>query len=152
MPLSLESPRVVALAAELEALGVVWSPTIVDVDDERLNVLARGARCVSFSSAALVRGTVSRRTGGIRTLGELPRHGCGSSAVGRCRKNRADSERVEPSGKATRGTPRAEMVLGMQREVYGEGEQAGRRYRERLVAMFPTSECPRSSSMLRCSG
>lgn len=56
MPLSLESPRVVALAAELEALGVGWSPTIVDVDDERLNVLARGARCVSLSSAARVRG------------------------------------------------------------------------------------------------
>lgn len=57
MPLSLESAKVVALAAELEALGVGWSPTIVDVDDERLNVLARGARCVSLSSAVRVRGT-----------------------------------------------------------------------------------------------
>jgi len=56
MPLSFESPSVVALAAELEALGVGWSPTMVDVDDERLNVLARGARCVSLSSAARVRG------------------------------------------------------------------------------------------------
>jgi hypothetical protein len=52
----LESAKVVELAAELEALGVGWSPTIVDVDDERLNVLARGARCVSLSSAARVRG------------------------------------------------------------------------------------------------
>ena len=56
MPLSLELPSVVALAAELEALGVGWSSTMVDVDDERLNVLARGARCVSLSSAARVRG------------------------------------------------------------------------------------------------
>ena len=59
MPLSLESPRVVALAAELEALGVGWSPTIVDVDDERLNVLARGARCVSLSSKYGLRSLVT---------------------------------------------------------------------------------------------
>ena len=53
IPLSLESVRVVALLAWLEALGVAWSLTIVDVDDERLNVLARGARCVSLSSTRL---------------------------------------------------------------------------------------------------
>jgi hypothetical protein len=63
MPLSFESPSVVALAAELEALGVGWSPTIVDVDDERLNVLARGARCVSLSSGARVRGGLQQREG-----------------------------------------------------------------------------------------
>lgn len=51
MALSLESARAVALLAWLEALGVAWSLTIVDVDEERLNVLASGARCVSLSSA-----------------------------------------------------------------------------------------------------
>lgn len=55
MPLvSLESTRVEPLLAELDDLGV-WSPTIVEVDDERLNVLASGARCVSLSSTHDVR-------------------------------------------------------------------------------------------------
>jgi hypothetical protein len=67
-------------------------------------------------------------------------------------EGQTDSRRVETSGKATRGTPRAEMVLAGQREVYRAGDEAGRRYRERLVAMFLMSECPRPSSMLRCSG
>lgn len=35
----------------LEALGVCSPPTMVDVDDERLKVLASGARWVSLSSA-----------------------------------------------------------------------------------------------------
>lgn len=49
MPLgSFESTRVVLLP-ELAGLDC-WSPTIVEVDDERLKVLARGARCVSLSS------------------------------------------------------------------------------------------------------
>jgi hypothetical protein len=38
--------RVVALLVEL---GVFWSSTMVDVDEERLKVFASGARCVSFS-------------------------------------------------------------------------------------------------------
>ena len=38
-----------------------------------------------------------------------------------------------------------------QGEGSGKGEQTGPRYRERLVAMCLTSECPRSPSMLRCS-
>jgi hypothetical protein len=42
---SFASTRVVALLAEL--VGFV----IVEVEDERLNVFARGARCVSLSSA-----------------------------------------------------------------------------------------------------
>jgi hypothetical protein len=44
---SLGSTRVVALLAELDVLGC--SLTIVEVDDDRLKVFARGARCVSFS-------------------------------------------------------------------------------------------------------
>lgn len=48
---SLASTRVDALLAELLD---AWSPTMVDVDDERLNVLASGARCVSLSSARCV--------------------------------------------------------------------------------------------------
>lgn len=49
MPLgSLESVEV-ALLTELPGFGVC-SPTMVDVDDERLKVLASGARCVSLSS------------------------------------------------------------------------------------------------------
>jgi hypothetical protein len=47
---SFASTSVVALPAELDVLAG-WSPTMVDVDDERLKVLARGARCVSLSSA-----------------------------------------------------------------------------------------------------
>jgi hypothetical protein len=43
---SFESERAVLLVA----LGVCSPLTIVDVDDERLNVLASGARCVSLSS------------------------------------------------------------------------------------------------------
>ena len=56
MPLgSLGSTRVALLPAELvAAFGVCWS-TMVDVDDERLNVFASGARCVSLSSAQCVR-------------------------------------------------------------------------------------------------
>ena len=34
----------------LDGLGDWESGVIVEVDDERLKVLARGARCVSFSS------------------------------------------------------------------------------------------------------
>ena len=34
----------------LDGLGDWESGVMVEVDDERLNVLARGARCVSFSS------------------------------------------------------------------------------------------------------
>jgi hypothetical protein len=43
----------VALLAELdtEPFDVELSPTIVEVDEDRLKVLARGARCVSLSSA-----------------------------------------------------------------------------------------------------
>lgn len=49
MPLgSLESTRVLLLLRELDLEG--WSPTIVEVDEERLKVFASGARCVSFSS------------------------------------------------------------------------------------------------------
>jgi hypothetical protein len=55
---------------------VGWSATIVDVDDERLNVFASGARCVSLSSVRFVR-AIRAHSGDIRTLGELPRHGCG---------------------------------------------------------------------------
>lgn len=51
---------------------------MVEVDDERLNVFARGARCVSLSSTHCVR-IVTVQAGGIRTLSELPRHGCGRS-------------------------------------------------------------------------
>ena len=53
-PLSFESEGVVALPACVDALGVDWS-TMVDVDDDRLNVLARGARCVSLSSTKTIR-------------------------------------------------------------------------------------------------
>lgn len=35
----------------LEGLGDWESGVIVEVDDERLKVLARGAKCVSFNSA-----------------------------------------------------------------------------------------------------
>lgn len=71
-----------ALLAEVAAFGVGWSLTMVEVDDERLKVLARGARCVSLSSvmglAALAMGAK-----GKPTLGELPRHGCELGVVGR---------------------------------------------------------------------
>ena len=53
MPLLSLSTRVVPLLVELDVLGV-WSPTIVEVDDERLNVFASGARCVSLSSCGHV--------------------------------------------------------------------------------------------------
>jgi len=45
---SFESRGGVALLAELAVLEDL-SSTIVEVDDDRLNVFARGARCVSFS-------------------------------------------------------------------------------------------------------
>src|SRR5690242_6253017 len=78
MPLG--SPRAAWLLAELvAALGVCWS-TMVEVDEERLKVLASGARCVSLSSAACVR-KHNGRSAGLHTLGELPRHG-GSGAAG----------------------------------------------------------------------
>jgi hypothetical protein len=32
-----------------EAFGVGWSATMVDVEEDRENVFARGARCVSLS-------------------------------------------------------------------------------------------------------
>jgi hypothetical protein len=51
------------LAGLVEALGVCWS-TMVDVDEERLKVLASGARCVSLSSAGCVRTRTHNRTGG----------------------------------------------------------------------------------------
>lgn len=81
-PMPLGSPMAALLLAGLvEALGVCWS-TMVDVDEERLNVLASGARCVSLSSAECVRTrTHNRRAAGLRTLGELPRHGGSGSAV-----------------------------------------------------------------------
>lgn len=75
---SLGSPAVVPLLAEPDdALGG-WSPTMVEVDDERLNVFASGARCVSLSSAYCV-SMVKVPAEGVRTFGELPRHGCGRS-------------------------------------------------------------------------
>src|SRR5688572_27362298 len=63
---------------EIEAFGVAASAlTMVDVDDERLKVLVRGARWVSFSSTV----GLASRFGGARsvrghTLCELPRHDC----------------------------------------------------------------------------
>lgn len=53
MPLGCASVALL-LAGLVAALGVCWS-TMVEVDDERLNVLASGARCVSLSSAECVR-------------------------------------------------------------------------------------------------
>jgi len=50
---SLGSTRVALLAVD-EGLGVE-SPTMVDVDEDRLKVFASGARCVSFSSGQIVR-------------------------------------------------------------------------------------------------
>jgi hypothetical protein len=63
---------VVALLAELDVFEG-WSLTIVEVDDERLNVFARGARCVSLSSANCVR-LDKEQARVVRTLCELPRH------------------------------------------------------------------------------
>ena len=49
---SFGSTRVVLLAVlETEPLALWESGTMVEVEDERLKVLARGARCVSLSSA-----------------------------------------------------------------------------------------------------
>jgi isopentenyl diphosphate isomerase/L-lactate dehydrogenase-like FMN-dependent dehydrogenase len=53
---------------------------MVEVDEDRLKVLASGARCVSFSSA-MVRRVNMKGQHRLRTLGELPRHGCGLSGV-----------------------------------------------------------------------
>lgn len=92
MPLG--SPRAAWLLAELvAALGVCWS-TMVEVDEERLNVLASGARCVSLSSAACVR-KHNGRSAGLHTLGELPRHG-GSGAAGDGRLCSASSAGSRP--------------------------------------------------------
>lgn len=78
MPLG--SPMAALLLAGLvEALGVCWS-TMVDVDEERLKVLASGAKCVSLSSAECVR-RHDGRAAGLHTLGELPRHGGSGSTV-----------------------------------------------------------------------
>jgi hypothetical protein len=44
----LGSTRVLLLLTELDLDG--WSPTIVEVEEERLKVFASGARWVSFSS------------------------------------------------------------------------------------------------------
>lgn len=50
MPLgSLESTAVVLLEG-VDGFGVLLS-TMVEVEEERLNVFAKGARCVSLSSA-----------------------------------------------------------------------------------------------------
>jgi hypothetical protein len=53
MPLESLGSTSVALLAVLELeFFCAGSGTMVDVDEERLKVLARGARCVSLSSAA----------------------------------------------------------------------------------------------------
>ena len=55
MPLgSLGSTRVLLLLTELDLDG--WSPTIVEVEEERLKVFASGARWVSFSSGGMSAG------------------------------------------------------------------------------------------------
>lgn len=55
-----------------DAFGVC-SPDAVEFDDERLNVFASGARCVSLSSGCDV-STGTRHSEDQRTLCELPRH------------------------------------------------------------------------------
>ena len=50
----LGSTKVPGLLPEVDAFGVC-SPDAVEFDDERLNVLASGARCVSLSSGRGVR-------------------------------------------------------------------------------------------------
>jgi hypothetical protein len=72
MPLgSFESASVLLLLTELDLDG--WSPTIVEVDEERLKVFASGARWVSLSSGR--RQQTHDRGQGRLTLGEFPRHG-----------------------------------------------------------------------------
>lgn len=76
MPLvSLEDVEVASgLDGGLDAASLV----MVDVEDERLNVLASGARCVSLSSAVGLLASSSinttRRAAGEPTLSQLPRH------------------------------------------------------------------------------
>lgn len=55
---------------------------MVEVDEDRLKVLARGARWVSLSSAGAVRIGSMRAYTQIHTLSELPRHGCGCRMYG----------------------------------------------------------------------
>ena len=57
---SLESESVVLL----DALGVCSPLTMVEVEDERLKVLASGARCVSLSSTAGQRGIRGHKKNG----------------------------------------------------------------------------------------
>jgi len=73
MPLgSLASGAVVLEDGVEEGLGV--SLTMVEVEDVRLKVFARGARCVSLSSVFRSTYRFSRRNS-ARTLCEFPRHG-----------------------------------------------------------------------------
>lgn len=76
MPLSLPS-TLIELLRLLVGLGV--SGTMVEVEDERLKVLAKGAKWVSFSSASRVSTDPRRSFGYTRTLGEFPGHGCDAS-------------------------------------------------------------------------
>lgn len=115
---SRESTRVALLLAELvAALGVCWS-TMVDVDDERLKVLASGARCVSLSSAECVR-MHRGRAAGLHTLRELPRHGCGGSTV----VGYAEAHGGRPGVGGGDGRPRERG--GRQEEQRGVGEEVG---------------------------
>ena len=150
MPLgSLGSTRVALLLAELvAALGVCWS-TMVDVDEERLKVLASGARCVSLSSAECVR-MHNGRSAGLRTLGELPRHGCSGSTVVRYERwqrpgvrggNGRPRRAGRQAGRRPTGVAEAGGRDGSGRE--GAGERGCRGYRGSAESGDGLSRCPR---------
>jgi hypothetical protein len=75
---------VVALLVEL---GVFWSSTMVDVEEERLKVFASGARCVSFSFLVSFQLIVEsrRRAGGGGRRGGGPKCAVCNAAVPRMR-------------------------------------------------------------------
>lgn len=100
MPLgSFGSTRVVALLAE-DALGVC-SPGAVEVEEERLNVFARGARCVSLSSTREVRND-GGRSEDSRTLCKFPGHVYGCATVGGERRSGDGEMEGRESGKGRR--------------------------------------------------
>lgn len=73
MPLGSLGSTSVVPEETLEA-GLGESPTMVEVEEERLKVLARGARWVSLSSSSMLARGTRKHQGQWHTLCELPRH------------------------------------------------------------------------------
>lgn len=98
MPLgSLGSTSVVALLAEPVDFGV-WSPTMVEVDEERLKVLASGARCVSLSSRQMLGGTETDTKGDVLLVSFQDMVAAGQRSLGAERQTKGKQVETRESG------------------------------------------------------